>query len=142
MPSTDHLTDVLADVPLLENADGGVTVTPPREVVADIAAAVAPYVHDRFLDRRRIVTHLTEQPVFPHQERTTMTLPEALAALAAVEQWWTKRRETLAQVAPADTVDAGAVAGQWPRLLTVAEAGGVVDVVRDGVVIARVVPAA
>ncbi|WIE81296.1 hypothetical protein [Curtobacterium sp. MCSS17_016] len=141
MPSAAHLADVLADVPLLSDADGEQTVIPPREVAADIAAAVAPHVHDRFLDRRRIVEHLTEQPVFPHEERTTMLLPEALATLAVVEQWWLTRRDALSQVAPADTVDVAEGPAQWERLLEVVEGGGVVEVTRDGAVVARVVPA-
>lgn len=141
MPSTAHLTDVLADEPLLTDADGEQSVIPPREVAEDIAAAVASYVHDQFLDRRRIVEHLTEQPVFPHQERTTMTRPEALVTLAAVERWWKQRRLALDAVAPADTVSADVAPAQWERLLEVAGAGGVVDITRDGVVVARIVPA-
>ncbi len=140
MPSTAQLTDVLADTPLLTDALHEQTVTPPPEVAADIAEAIAPYVHRRFLDRRRIVEHLTEQDVFPHQDRTSMTMPEALATLAAVERWWTQRRNALDAVAPADTVDAADVPAQWERLLEVTARGGTVDVTRDGEVIATLTP--
>jgi hypothetical protein len=140
MPSTAHLSDVLADAPLLTDADGEQTVSPPQEVAADIADAVSPFIHDRFLDRRRIVEHLTEQPVFPHQEQTSMTKPEAIVTLAVIERWWLDRREFLDAITPAETVDAEVVPAQWNRLLDLVDAGGVVEVTRDGVVVGRITP--
>lgn len=141
MPSTAHLADALADAPLLTDADGEQSVIPPREVAADIADAVIPFIHDRFLDRRRIVVHLTEQPVFPHQDQTSMSKAEALVTLAVIERWWLDRREFLDAVTPAETIDADIAPAQWNRLLEVAETGGVVEVTRDGVIVARLIAA-